>query len=237
MITETLSKAVDLELEAIEARRGELEHELQELTAYRDDLAAFIERRRNGKAASAKTGVGSVLAERSGAKPTRKAEPKPKAVPAEQREARASAKRDRAAQVVQLAIDRGEITAADVERELGISRQGANHLLKRCTTQHLAGGGQPPLCVAGGSGHKGDPKRYAPRQAAITKADTDGAKTDVERRVVSALRGGTLTTGGIEKIAGVGSSSIGPILNALTRRGVVRPLPNGDGSTRWELTS
>jgi len=238
VITETMAKALELEMEAVERRREEVVQELDELTAYRDQLASLRERYGNGQAATVRLDRGDVAekAALEAAAAERKA--KPRALTAGERKARNAEQLSRHQKIVELARERGEVTAKDVVRELGIHQPDANRLLRRLSTNG-EGGTEPPLTLVGGTGRKGDPKRYALRNGAATQADADGARTVVERRIVEVLRNApaALTAAMIAESAKVPRGHITGILGGLENRGVLERVDIDGELARWQLSS
>lgn len=157
---------------------------------------------------------------------------KPRALSERERAKRVAARKEVQERIMALAERCGEITTRDVADELGVSTQTA--WIKLC---NLLRSGN--LVQTGGSGHKGDPKRYGPLGRAVTAVTSGhaGAKTGVERRVVEALSElGRATAGQVQEATGVRRSAVPQILGALARRGVIRQVRSSNGGpARWEV--
>lgn len=126
-------------------------------------------------------------------------------------------------------------STAEVVEATGVDRSTvATHLSKLIRSPQ--GSGRPALRMEKDP-DDGRVRRYYPQETDVAPADSNGAKTGEERKIMDALGAadGPLPSHEISVRTGIRSDQCGPMLGAMKRRGVIAEVPpKGPGfPTRW----
>lgn len=127
--------------------------------------------------------------------------------------------------ILRVIRERPGVSSADIVEATRLERSTvATHLGKLVRAPQ--GSGRPPIRMEKDP-RDGRIRRYLPSQADVAPADTDGAKTVDERKILNCLRGaqGPLPPGEISVRTGIRSDHVPQMAQQMAKRGVIERVP------------